>query len=63
MLPTDVTYITKGNVSGLKVFKTSKSLAGSIVAIDRGYIDYRLFNDWAARGPKLVLFFCVSCRV
>lgn len=52
-LPT-YAHITEGNVPDLEVARTLDLPAGSIVAIDRGYIDYRLFNDWTERGIYFV---------
>jgi hypothetical protein len=42
--------ITEGRVPDLEVARTLDLPAGSIVAIDRGYVDYRLFGDWTERG-------------
>ena len=52
-LPT-FAHITEGNVPDLKVARTLKLPTGSIVAIDRGYIDYLLFGNWTARGVWFV---------
>ena len=48
-LPT-FAHITEGNVPDLNVARTLDLPAGSIVAIDRGYVDYRLFGEWTDRG-------------
>lgn len=52
-LPT-YAHITEGNVPDLNVARTLDFPAGSIVAFDRGYIDYRLFGDWTRRGVFFV---------
>ena len=52
-LPT-FAHITAGNVPDLKVARTLKLPTGSIVAMDRGYIDYLLFGNWTAQGVWFV---------
>jgi len=42
--------ITEGNRHEIKVARTLKLPVGSIVAMDRGYNDYRLFGQWTAAG-------------
>lgn len=52
-LPT-YAHITEGNVPDLEVARTLELPAGSIVAMDRGYNDYKLFGDWTAKGVFFV---------
>jgi len=52
-LPT-YAHITEGNVPDIEVARTLELPAGSIVAMDRGYNDYKLFGDWTARGVFFV---------
>jgi hypothetical protein len=52
-LPT-FAHITEGNVSDLEVARALKFPAGSILAVDRGYIDHKLFADWTAKGVFFV---------
>lgn len=52
-LPT-FAHITDGNVPDLDVARTLDLAPGSIVAFDRGYVDYRLFGKWTARGVWFV---------
>ena len=52
-LPT-FAHITEGNVSDLAVARRLDLPAGSVVVIDRGYTDYRLFGDWTDRGVWFV---------
>jgi hypothetical protein len=52
-LPT-FAHITEGNVPDLAVARRLDLPAGSVVVIDRGYTDYRLFGDWTDRGVWFV---------
>ncbi len=47
-LPT-FAHITEGNVADVEVARTLDLPAESIVAIDRGYIDFKMFGDWTER--------------
>ena len=42
--------VTEGKTHEIKVARTLKLPAGSMVAIDRGYNDYRLFGQWTQAG-------------
>lgn len=46
--------ISEGKRHEIKVARTLKLSAGSIVAIDRGYNDYRLFGQWTEAGVWFV---------
>jgi len=52
-LPT-YAYISNGKKHDLTVARTVSLSPGSIVAIDRGYSDYRLFADWTENGVYFV---------
>ncbi|MBF0558859.1 MAG: IS4 family transposase [Nitrospirae bacterium] len=47
-------HITDGKVHELKVAQTLIFPPGSIVVMDRGYIDYELFERWTAEGVYFV---------
>lgn len=47
-------HITEGNVPDLEVARTLDLPGGSIVAVDRGYVDFRLFGGWTDRGVFFV---------
>jgi len=47
-------HVTEGKVSDVKVAQTLDFPKGSIVALDRGYIDYRLFTRWTREGVYFV---------
>jgi hypothetical protein len=47
-------HITEGRVHEVKVAQTMDFPPGSIVAIDRGYIDYDLFWKWTGEGVFFV---------
>lgn len=51
-LPTFV-HITEGREHELKTANGLDIAAGSIVAMDRAYVDYRLFERWSAKGVFL----------
>ncbi|HEX2521433.1 MAG TPA: IS4 family transposase [Terriglobia bacterium] len=42
--------VTEGKTHEIRVARTLKLPAGSIVAMDRGYNDYRLFGQWTQAG-------------
>lgn len=46
--------LTEGNCNELKVAQSLKLPKGSIVALDRGYIDYGLFQKWTDEGVFFV---------
>ena len=48
-LPT-YAYISNGKKHDVTVARTVPLAAGSIVAMDRGYNDYKLFASWTAQG-------------
>jgi len=47
-------HVTEGKVHEIKVAQTMTFPSGSIVAIDRGYIDYELFWRWTEEGVFFV---------
>jgi hypothetical protein len=47
-------HVTDGKVGDVKVAQTLDFPKGSIVALDRGYIDYRLFTRWTRVGVYFV---------
>jgi len=47
-------HITEGKVADVKVAQGLDFPRGSIVAIDRGYIDYHLFTKWTRQGVYFV---------
>jgi len=47
-------HVTDGKVSDVKVAQSLDFPKGSIVALDRGYIDYRLFTRWTRQGVYFV---------
>lgn len=47
-------HVTDGKVSDVKVAQSLDFPKGSIVALDRGYIDYRLFTRWTREGVYFV---------
>jgi len=47
-------HITDGKTADVKVAQTLDFPKGSIVALDRGYIDYRLFTRWTRAGVFFV---------
>ena len=52
-LPT-FAYITDGKVHDVKIAQRLDFPAGSILVIDRGYVDYGLFGRWTERGVYFV---------
>jgi len=47
-------HVTDGKVGDVKVAQSLDFPKGSIVALDRGYIDYRLFTRWTREGVHFV---------
>ena len=47
-------HVTDGKVGDVKVAQSLDFPRGSIVALDRGYIDYRLFTRWTREGVFFV---------
>jgi hypothetical protein len=47
-------HVTDGKVGDVKVAQTLDFPKGSIVALDRGYTDYRLFTRWTRAGVYFV---------
>lgn len=47
-------HVTEGKVGDVKVAQNFDFPKGSIVALDRGYIDYRLFTRWTRQGVYFV---------
>jgi hypothetical protein len=52
-LPTFIT-ITDGKTHEVNMARELKVAPGSIIALDRGYNDYKLFNDWTESGVWFV---------
>lgn len=47
-------HVTEGKVGDVKVAKTLDFPKGSIVAMDRAYVDYHLFTRWTREGVYFV---------
>jgi hypothetical protein len=47
-------HVTEGKTGDVKVAQSLDFPKGSIVALDRGYIDYRLFTRWTREGVYFV---------
>lgn len=47
-------HVTEGRVGDVKIAKTLDFPRGSIVAMDRGYVDYHLFTRWTREGVYFV---------
>ena len=47
-------HVTEGKVGDVKVAQSLDFPRGSIVAMDRGYLDYRLFTRWSRTGVFFV---------
>jgi len=47
-------HVTEGKVGDVKVAQSLDFPKGSIVAIDRGYVDYHLFTRWTRTGVYFV---------
>jgi len=46
--------VTEGSTHEVNPAKTLRFTAGTIIAVDRGYIDYGLFNNWCNQGVYFV---------
>jgi hypothetical protein len=46
--------VTEGRVHEVNIAKALRFPAGSIVVMDRGYVDYEMFSLWAAEGVNVV---------
>ena len=46
--------ITEGHVADVKIAQQLKLPKGSLVVMDRGYIDYKMFERWSAEGVGFV---------
>ena len=46
--------ITQGRVADVKIAQQLKLPKGSLVVMDRGYIDYKMFERWSAEGVGFV---------
>jgi hypothetical protein len=47
-------HVSDGKVGDVKVAQTLDFPSGSIVALDRGYVDYELFTRWTRKGVFFV---------
>jgi len=47
-------HITEGRQHEMKLARGLCLVPGSVVAMDRGYVDYRLFQNWTERGIYFV---------
>lgn len=47
-------HVTEGKVADIKVAQNLDFPRGSIVALDRGYLDYKLFTRWTRQGVFFV---------
>ena len=47
-------HVTGGKMHEVNVARSMFFPKGSIVVMDRGYVDYRLFSDWTERGVYFV---------
>jgi len=47
-------HITEGKVHEVNILKKLRFSPGTIVAFDRGLVDYKLFGDWTAEGVYFV---------
>ena len=47
-------YLSTGKVHDVKVAQTLEFESGTIVAMDRGYVDYELFDRWTGQGVWFV---------
>jgi len=47
-------HVTEGNVPEIEIARALSLLKGSIVVMDRGYIDYKLFSRWTKEGIRSV---------
>jgi hypothetical protein len=47
-------HVTEGRLQEVKMAKALMFPSGSIVVMDRGYVDYRMFSTWTAEGVYFV---------
>jgi len=47
-------HVTEGNVPEIQIARALSLPKGSIVVMDRGYIDYKLFSRWTKEGIRFV---------
>jgi hypothetical protein len=47
-------HVTEGRVHEINIAKGLKFPAGSIVVMDRGYLDYEMFSRWTSEGVHFV---------
>lgn len=47
-------HVTEGRVHEVNIAKSLQFPAGSIVVMDRGYVDYEMFSIWASEGVYFV---------
>jgi hypothetical protein len=47
-------HVTEGRVHEVNIAKALQFPAGSIVVMDRGYVDYEMFSLWASEGVNFV---------
>lgn len=47
-------HVTEGRVHEVNIARRLQFPAGSIIVIDRGYVDYRMFSRWTAEGVYFV---------
>ena len=47
-------HVSEGNVSEIEIARALSLPKGSIVVMDRGYIDYKLFSRWTKEGIRFV---------
>jgi hypothetical protein len=47
-------HVTEGNVPEIEIARALSLPKGSIVVMDRGYIDYKLFSRWTKEGIRFV---------
>ena len=47
-------HVTEGNVPEIEIARALSLPKGSIVVMDRGYIDYKLFSRWTKQGIRFV---------
>jgi IS4 transposase len=48
-------HVTEGRVHEVNIAKGLKFPAGSIVVMDRGYLDYEMFSQWTLEGVHFVM--------
>ena len=47
-------HVTEGNVPEIQIARALSLPKGSIVVMDRGYLDYKLFSRWTKEGIRFV---------